>query len=74
MKSQLCQSHERTIHRPGTGNFRCACGERLSFGTVRGAMTLLLDQRREGNQKFGNCPKCRHLHVIGMPEKIEKRT
>jgi len=52
------------LHTPGTGNFRCPCGERLLFGAGPGAFTPLADIQRVGKRKQGRCPKCGLLHAI----------
>jgi len=51
-------------HPPGTGHFKCVCGERLMFGTEPGALTLLIAQRREHGSRIGTCPRCKRVHEV----------
>jgi CheY-like chemotaxis protein len=52
------------FHSPGTGHFRCRCGERLMFGSGPGMLTPLAETTRVGKLKRGRCPKCGTLHSI----------
>jgi hypothetical protein len=60
-----CRTSE--VHRQDAGHFRCTCGEHLRFGNEVGSMTPLVNQRREQNQKIGECPKCGRIHVVPLP-------
>jgi hypothetical protein len=50
------------LHSPNVGHFRCRCGERLAFGTEPAAVMLLVNQKRDGNRKIGECPRCGCIH------------
>jgi hypothetical protein len=52
------------LHSPNVGHFSCRCGEHLAFGTEASAWTLLVNQRREGNRKIGECPRCGCVHEV----------
>jgi hypothetical protein len=52
------------VHAPSTAHFKCACGERLRFGSDPGAFPLLIQQRREHGKKIGTCPTCGQAHEI----------
>lgn len=58
------------VHPAGTGHFECACGKRLVFGTeggalgALGALTVLIEQRRQHGCKIGRCPRCGQVHEV----------
>ena len=61
------------VHALGTGHFKCACGERLMFGTEPGALTLLIEQRQEHGRRMGTCPRCGRVHEVPLGSAQKKR-
>jgi hypothetical protein len=55
------------VHHQSAGHFLCPCGEHLRFGNEVSSMAPLVNQRRERNQKAGDCPKCGRIHVVPLP-------
>jgi hypothetical protein len=50
------------LHSPTVGHFKCRCGEHLAFGAEAAAVATLVNQKRDGNRKSGECPRCGCIH------------
>ena len=57
------------LHLPSIGHFRCRCGEHLAFGTEGTTVTLLVNQKKEGTRKVGECPACGCVHQTRLAER-----
>jgi hypothetical protein len=64
LQQKLPEADPPQLHSPNVGHFRCRCGERLAFGTEAASVTLLVNQKREGNRKIGECPRCGCVHEV----------